>query len=390
VNRRHVAWAVAGISAALVLACDLMVLVHHQHGWPHGFAYWFEGTIGLPVWVVVGLLIVYRVPGNRLGWIALVFAFADAGQLFPGSLATLLAADGPTTPLVNWLAAVSAFGQVAVVGLIVVFAQLVPNGRVVGPRWRLPLWLTVGGLFVAGVANSFGDAGETNLVPVARAPIGDRPAVYHAMLAVANVPIFVGVAVAVLSLFVRMRRGDSTERQQIKWVLYAGVFAAGLGAIASPLASAYAAHTTWIGTLIWTTIPAALPVGTTIAVLRYRLYDIDRVVSRTVTYAVVTGAVVGGYVGLVALIVSVLGFSSSVAVAASTLAAAAAFQPVRRMVQRAIDQRFDRAAYDARRTIERFSASLRDQVDVDAVRDDLLATVTFAVAPASVSVWVAP
>ena len=99
-------------------------------------------------------------------------------------------------------------------------------------------------------------------------------------------------------------------------------------------------------------------------------------------------AVVGsGYVGLVALIESVVGASSSVAVAASTLAAAAAFQPVRRRVQRRIDRRFDRAAYDARRTIERFSSSLRDQVDVDAVRDDLLTTVTFAVAPASASVW---
>jgi hypothetical protein len=128
-------------------------------------------------------------------------------------------------------------------------------------------------------------------------------------------------------------------------------------------------------------------VSIAVAVLRYRLYDIDRVVSRTASYASVTAIVVGGYVGLVALIESVLGFSSSVAVAASTLAAAAAFQPLRRRLQRGIDRRFDRAAYDARRTVEAFAARLRDEVDVDAVCADLLQTVGSSVAPVSQSLW---
>jgi hypothetical protein len=162
-----------------------------------------------------------------------------------------------------------------------------------------------------------------------------------------------------------------------------------LGLVVQPLGSAVFPNADLAGQVLWTIIPSSIPVGIAAAVLRYRLYDIDRIVSRTVSYAVVTGLVVGGYVGLVALIESVIGFSSSVAVAASTLTAAAMFQPLRRRVQRGIDRRFDRAGYDARRTVEAFSGRLRDQVDMDAVRSDLLATVTSSVAPASVTLWLA-
>jgi len=156
--------------------------------------------------------------------------------------------------------------------------------------------------------------------------------------------------------------------------------------VASLLSKSF--NNSWVNDALAPFAFMATPVSCGFAILRYRLYDIDSIVSRAVSYLVVTGVVVGFYVGVVALVETVLGFSSSIAVAASTLGAAAAFQPVRRRVQRAVDHRFDRAAYDARRTVERFSAAMRDKADVDAVRDDLLTTVTFAVAPASASVWV--
>jgi hypothetical protein len=133
----------------------------------------------------------------------------------------------------------------------------------------------------------------------------------------------------------------------------------------------------------------ALPVSMGVAVFKYRLFDIDRILSRTLAYAIVTGLLVGVYAGLVLLATRVLVFQTPVAVAAATLAAAALFAPVRRRVQRAVDRRFNRARYDADRTLAAFSTRLTGALDLDAVRDDLAATVHAALEPAHVSVWLA-
>jgi hypothetical protein len=132
----------------------------------------------------------------------------------------------------------------------------------------------------------------------------------------------------------------------------------------------------------------ALPVSMGVAILKYRLYDIDRILSRTVAYAIITGLLLGIYAGLVLLATQVLRFSSPVAVAASTLAAAALFSPLRRRVQRVVDRRFNRARYDADRTVALFAARLQDAVDLGTVRVDLQATVSASLQPAHASVWV--
>ena len=133
---------------------------------------------------------------------------------------------------------------------------------------------------------------------------------------------------------------------------------------------------------------AAVPLSIGVAVLKYGLFDIDRIISRTLAYAIVTGLLVGVYAGLVLLATRVLSFRTPVAVAASTLAAAALFNPLRRRVQRAVDRRFNRARYDADRTVAAFAERLKDAVDLDSVRDDLAGTVSCALEPAHVSVWV--
>ena len=143
----------------------------------------------------------------------------------------------------------------------------------------------------------------------------------------------------------------------------------------------------WIGSAAWFGV-AALPVCIGVAILKYRLYEIDRIVSRTLAYAIVTGLLVGVYAGLVLLATEVLRFHSTVAVAASTLAAAALFSPVRRWVQRAVDRRFNRARYNAERMVTEFAGRLQDAVDPDAVRADLAGVVVTALEPASISVWV--
>ena len=131
----------------------------------------------------------------------------------------------------------------------------------------------------------------------------------------------------------------------------------------------------------------ALPVSMGVAILKYRLYDIDRILSRTVAYAIITGLLVGVYAGLVLLATQVLGFASTWAVAASTLAAAALFTPLRRRVQRLVDRRFNRARYNADRTVAMFAGRLQDAVDLDTVHTDLLSTVSASLQPAHLSVW---
>jgi hypothetical protein len=135
---------------------------------------------------------------------------------------------------------------------------------------------------------------------------------------------------------------------------------------------------------------AALPVSMSVGILKYHLYDIDRIISRTLSYALVTGLLVGLYAGLVLLVNQVFGFHSTVAVAAATLAAAALFNPLRRRVQHAVDRRFNRARYDAEATVAMFAARLKDAVDLDSVRDDLASVVQQALEPARISVWISP
>jgi len=383
--------AIAVVATALVMACDVLVLIHHQRHWPHGFGVWLEGSISLPIWVAIGLLIVFRVPGNALGAVALTFALLDGVQLFSGALATFLAgADDRGSSAIDALAGVSIVAQIAVIGGLVVFAQLAPDGRLVGRRWRPVLAATVVALSLAGVANLTSEADARDAVPAAHAPLHVlSSAQLHVVYSITNGLIFAAIAGTLAGVVMRWRRGGGVERQQLKLVLYAVVTAVVLGVIVQPIADAVGTAPRLAGDIMWAVIPSVLPASIAAAVLRYRLYDIDRIVSRAVSYVVVTGVVVGVYVGVVALIESVLGFSSSVGVAASTLAAAAAFQPLRRRVQRVVDRRFDRAAYDARRTVEVFAQRLRDQVDVDAVSRDLLDTVGVAVAPARASLWVA-
>jgi hypothetical protein len=178
------------------------------------------------------------------------------------------------------------------------------------------------------------------------------------------------------------RRATGQRRQQLKWL------ATGAAVTLVVIAASLGFSSTGIVGEILGIGLAALPVGIGVGILKYRLYDIDRIISRTLAYAILTGLLVGVYAGLVLLATKVLPLSSPVAVAASTLAAAALFSPLRRRVQRAVDRRFNRAGYDADQTVAAFAARLKDAVDLDTVRDDLAGAVHQALEPAHVSVWI--
>ncbi len=195
---------------------------------------------------------------------------------------------------------------------------------------------------------------------------------------------------AVLSLAFRYRRAGTAERAQLKWLVYAGVLVVaailiGLGPVVWIMGPGNAANN--LQNAIGSGAVALVPVAIGIAVLRYRLYDIDRVISRTLAYAIVTGLLIGIYAGLVLLATQVLGIHSAVAVAAATLIAAGLFNPVRRRVQHRVDRRFNRARYDAETTVAAFAARLKDAVDLDTVRSDLASVVQTALEPAQVRVW---
>jgi hypothetical protein len=184
------------------------------------------------------------------------------------------------------------------------------------------------------------------------------------------------------------RRASGERRQQLKWLL---------GGLSACLACAVAVIVLSQGHGAWEMVAApvaavlgifAVPVSMAVAILKYRLYDIDRIISRTVAYTIITGLLVGVYAGLVLLATQVFGFHSTVAVAAATLAAAALFSPVRGRVQRVVDRRFNRARYDTERTVAAFAARLKDTVALASVQDELAGAVQQALEPAHVSVWI--
>jgi len=179
------------------------------------------------------------------------------------------------------------------------------------------------------------------------------------------------------------------KRQQLKWLASGGAVAIISVILAVPFSTSgtTTAVLEWLDNLAWFGL-AALPVSMGVAILKYRLYDIDRIISRTLAYAVVTGVLVGGYAGLVLLATRVASVSSPVAVAASTLAAAALFNPLRRWVQRAVDRRFNRARYDADRTIAAFAARLTGAIDLGTVQADLASVAHQALEPAHISLWI--
>jgi hypothetical protein len=354
-----------------------------------------RGIALLPT-AAIGMLVAVRRPGNPLGWLLL-----GCGVLFSlqgGSVAYSVVdyrLHHGTLPLGRLAVALQptwAAGLVLVAGALWLF----PDGHLPTGRWR-----RVGGaLFAAGllfgalmfVPWAMAATRHTLRVDATGTPAAlDHPAGAQLVwVIVENIGFFALIISWVVWLAVQVpkyRRSSGERRLQLKW-LYSGaaVFIAclGFGLFQSNNATGLAAV---VGGVLAAGI-AALPIALGIGIMKYRLYEIDRIISRTLAYAIVTGLLVGVYVGLVLLATEVLRFSSPVAVAASTLAAAALFNPLRRRVQRIVDRRFNRAHYDAEATVAAFAGRLRGSVDLASIQEELAGTVDQAFEPTHVSVWV--
>jgi hypothetical protein len=286
--------------------------------------------------------------------------------------------------------------------LLFCLVLLFPDGRLPSSRWRPVL----GAVFVVGAgamaqalqAGTTVTGGLTNALSAARVsypnPLGifPRHGWFSGLLAIIFVLAVATGALSVASVFVRRRGARPDMRKQLAWLGYVGLLTGmWVGALLI-----YGLVTNFangpLGSLIWAflvlTPVAGIPLACAVAVLKYRLYEIDRLISRTVAYAIVTGLLIGVYAGLVLLATEVLGFHTPVAVAASTLVAVALFTPLRSRVQQRVDHRFNRARYDADQTVTAFAARLKDAVDQDAVRADLLGVVQRSLEPTHATVWV--
>ncbi len=343
-----------------------------------------ELAIGVPMGAV-GFLVARRQPRNPIGWLLLVVPAGVLVSIDCGPYSALVYRDGHHLPF-GAAALVLQSGAVYFVlfiGLPLVLL-LFPDGRLPSLRWRwvLRCYLALSIGLVAAVYASVLVAG-VRIDASGGVTAVDHPSGPTAWLAYLG-PIFLPIAafwlVFVGRLALSWRRASGDRRQQLKWLM-TGCAAAVAGYIVSNTVPVLDPAGLAIG--VGVVLPACLGV----AILRYRLYDIDRIISRTLAYTIVTAVLAGLYAGLVLLATEVLGLTSQVAVAAATLAAAALFNPLRRRVQHRVDRRFNRARYDADNTVAAFAARLQDATDPDAVRSDLIGTVHHVLEPAQISLW---
>ncbi len=372
-QRPRLAWALLGLTAALIV-CAVVIGSLRGQSWNEKFAF-------IPVsasFAVVGALVAART-ANRLGWLLLAAATVSAATV----LASAYAGPAPAgnLPGAAWVAWI--FGVLlGITGpLFWLTPLLFPDGRPPSSRWRPAVWAAAVAGLGASLCAALSDVQFSNDFPGLRDPVTVVAPLGTAYNLSQELGLLVLVA-GVVSMIVRFRRSDTEQRLQLKWFLYASAVAGVVVFVASDLTNNPLVEFE----IVFPLIPAAIA----IAILKYRLYDIDRLISRTLAYAIVTGLLVGVYAGLVLLATQVLTITSPVAVAASTLAAAALFTPLRRRVQRVVDRRFNRVRYDADQTIAAFAARLRDAVDLNAVRSDLLAVVNTTVEPAHLAVWTVP
>jgi hypothetical protein len=344
---------------------------------------------------VLGFVVAWRKPGNRLGWLLLGAVGFLVLSGAAGAYAVAVYRNHHTGLPLGWVAVLLQPGWAPAIALFGLTVLLFPDGRLPGPRWRWALWayLTVAGLWIAGTviisvwaiaAHHVQVDSGGNLLAI------DHPTGWAAWWGAVQGLFFPVLGVcwlaSVAGQVASYRRSSGDRREQLKWLIGGSAVAVAGGLLGVPFSSSSDQVLRVVGNVGLVAV-LALPFSMGVAILKYRLYDIDRILSRTVAYAIITGLLVGVYAGLVLLATQVLRFSSPVAVAASTLAAAALFNPVRRRVQRAVDRRFNRARYDADQTVAMFAARLQDAVDLDSVRADLLATMSGSLQPAHVSVW---
>ena len=377
---------VAGFAAAWVLATRNRDLLDISAAFgPDRF---------LAAYPIVGAILASRRRSNPIGWFLLGMGLVEAARSVAGEYARY-ALTGPFRPEAGVWAAWFVGWSLTLVfpgGLLAFLLLLFPNGRPPTARWWAVGWLAagLGGLYLLII---WFDPSPVTLsgLPIVSNPTGIRGWIHVSQGNVLGGGAFVLGLVCLLlaaaSVVARYRRSAGDERLQLKWFAYTAALSATLLVVLIPVSSTGETGQAMFDVAVVAGVGLALPLAIGVAILKYRLYAIDKVISRSVSYAVVTGLVVGVYLGCVALLTNVSPFHGSVAVAAAALVAAALFNPLRRRVQAVVDRRFDRARYDAERVVAQFSVQLREQIDLDVLGGDLLGVVHRVLAPEHLALW---
>lgn len=380
------------IAAAFAVAALVISVADHKAS--------NAGLVLIPttMFAAVGVVVARRQPANPIGWLLILVALLENMFVFSAAYVVFN----------HWLGhGVGALPRAALwfensfwdLGLIIGLPSLLlfPNGSIPSPRWRTTLRIYVFAAVLVVASQCFTAALLVDLkglqVDANGTPIGTPSSsgfvtfLGSGLAVMVLVPLLASWVVRQVTAF---RRSSGILRQQLKWSTFGALVLVISLALEVPLSDLGTSTVVNVLNDVSTAMFGAFPLGMGLGILRYRLYDIDRLISRTLSYTVVTGLLIGVYVGIVVLTTNVLSFSSPVAVTASTLAAAALFNPLRKGSQRIVDRRFNRAGYDAEATVAAFSARLRDAVDLETVRLDLLAVVSHAVEPAHASIWISP
>ena len=372
----RLAWGLWGLALALIAAALAVNTVQVATG--------EEGILAVLslVFITTGAFLAGRRPANPVGWLLLGWGMVMAFGSFSGADVNRgLVRDPGSLPGPSWVGWAEGVIWHPAFGLLAFLLLLFPHGRLPSPRWRPFAWLVVAVYLTLSLAAALAPGSVELYYPEATPPVrlpvaGLADAVFDWLLG----GQLLVLATALLSLVLRLRRASGDERQQVKWFVYTVV----------TVVLVFVTTTLALGGGYLFPLFGLIPVSVAVAVFKYRLYDIDRLINRTLVYGLLTALLIGVYAGLVFLLGSLLDPAtgdSALAVAASTLAVAALFQPARRRVQELVDRRFNRRRYDAAPTLERFSGRLRDQVDLDTLSAELLGVVDHTVQPASASLW---
>ena len=392
-SRRTVAWFAWSVWA-LTVPATILTLIFASLNEPSP-SLWDE--VLLPVLILtfstVGALVASYRPENAIGWLFLIGAFVwIVGELTLEYGVYALITDPGALPAGVWAAWFGAWARGIGWFVIVTFLLLLfPTGRLPSPRWRPVLWGTAGSVVLFTLASWLSPETNDLRLTSVRNPLGLESEIMGLLYEFFNYTFPLLIVASGTAVIVRFRRSRGDERQQLKWFAYA-------------VAVMIVVFVIWFSfTLVGLVAPTSLlyevpliglPVATGIAILKYRLYDIDFIVNRTLVYGSLTALLVVIYfVGIVLLqrlFVALTGQQSTLAVVASTLLIAALFNPLRRSIQSFIDRRFYRRKYDARKALEAYSLKLRNETDIEALNDDLVGVVRETMQPAHVSLWLHP